>query len=163
MLKNAPMVSLFFQRSQNNTFEFLPLFRNSVAKFGHVILSCASHYLKTMFCLLLRKLVFLRLYCRWDWPIYLWSKMYFKGPRGGEIQNHSDLVLLFLHLQLQLHSAHCLRLTQQQPLGELETPHHLLKTNTLTLTLTRVNCVLFLSRWSSLYLLLLSCRYVLLH
>lgn len=95
-------------------------------------------------------------------PVHLLTEMYFKGPRG-EIQNHSDLVLLSLHLQLQLHSAHCLSLTQQQPLGELETPHHLLKTNTLTLTLTRVNCVPFPSRWSGVYLLLLSCRYVLLH
>lgn len=80
-----------------------------------------------------------------------------------DIQHLSDLVLLFLRLQLQLHSAHCLCLTQQQLLGDLETPHHLLRTNTLTLTLAQVNHILFRPRLSSLYLLLLPCRYILLH
>lgn len=40
----------------------------------------------------------------------------------------SDLILLFLCLQVQLPSADCLRLTQQQLLGMLQRSHHVLNT-----------------------------------
>lgn len=46
--------------------------------------------------------------------------------------NHSDLVVLSLCLQLQLYSAYCLCLTQQQLLGMLQRPHHLLYKHTHT-------------------------------